>query len=85
MIVVVTMEIKKITPPIVGVPAFFIWDLGPSVLILWPNLNRRSIGIINGPNITEIRKDTAKIVIVISIDMLDLPQKLHSESISTIS
>ena len=28
----ITVAIKKITPPIVGVPAFFKWDCTPSTL-----------------------------------------------------
>ena len=33
------------SPPMVGVPDFFIWALGPSSLIVWPNFSFLRNGI----------------------------------------
>jgi hypothetical protein len=54
--VVIMIENKIITPPIVGVPDFFWWDLGPSSRILCPNFNLRKKGIKMGESKTEIKK-----------------------------
>src|SRR5699024_10438045 len=58
------------TPPIVGVPVFCIWDLGPSVRILWPNFNRLKNGIKIGLKRTVIKKLIA-IVIMTTYRFID--------------
>src|SRR5699024_290662 len=58
------------TPPIVGVPVFCIWDLGPSVRILWPNFNRLKNGIKIGLKRTVIKKMIA-IVIMTTYRFID--------------
>ncbi len=37
-------------PPMVGVPAFFMCDLGPSSRMYWPIWNSRSLAISQGPS-----------------------------------
>ena len=41
----------------VGVPLFLRWLCGPSSRICWPNFNRRSSGMHNGPSSTASKKD----------------------------
>ena len=47
-----TIGIRKIQPPIVGVPCFFRWLCGPSSRSDWPNFSRRISGITTGPSRT---------------------------------
>src|SRR5699024_4973739 len=52
---VITILITIITPPIVGVPVFFICDFGPSSLMLCPNFKRLKKGINIGDKRTVIK------------------------------
>ena len=53
----IIVDIRKITPPIVGVPAFFRCDCTPSVLSVCPIFSLRRKGIITGPNTALIAKE----------------------------
>lgn len=62
------IEPMKISPPIVGVPAFFRWLLGPSSRMLCPNFNLLRAGTIKYPNSAEIMNATAMAInIVVSV------------------
>ncbi len=51
-----TMEMAISTPPMVGVPAFFWWALGPSSRMYWPIWNSRRRRITAGPTISPVAK-----------------------------
>ena len=54
------MEMMISTPPMVGVPAFFWCDLGPSSRMCWPIWNSRSLRISQGPSTTH-RKSAVRL------------------------
>jgi len=54
-----TRQNRISAPPIVGVPAFFLWVLGPSSRICWPICRDRSRSMNHGP----IRNDRISAVI----------------------
>src|SRR5699024_10948231 len=60
---VMTMLTTIMTPPIVGVPVFFICDFGPSSLMLCPNFKRLKKGINMGDNRTVNIKEIAMFII----------------------
>ena len=70
-----------IMPPIVGVPVFFIWDFGPSSLILCPNFNRLKNGIKIGDKRTVI-KNAIAIVINNTYKFIIIPPRAKPSTIS---
>jgi hypothetical protein len=68
-------------PPIVGVPAFLKWDVGPSSLIGCPTCISFNFLIIHGPIIRQIRSAVSEAYIVLKVMYLKrLKNEIYSES-----
>jgi len=69
---VITTLIRIKIPPMVGVPFFFKWLSGPSVLSVCPIFNRRKNGMTTGPSNTLIANE---IITEIKITLSMFPPK----------